>query len=73
MKVSYPALLDEPFTMVGYPLATMLAEELVTMIARGDTTTRDRDFADVWLLTGRHRSPSVPCGKRWPRPPITVP
>ena len=54
MKVSYPALLDEPFTMVGYPLATMLAEELVTMIARGDTTTRDRDFADVWLLTGRH-------------------
>jgi hypothetical protein len=53
-EVSYPALLDEPFTMVGYPLATVLAEKLVTMIARGDTTTRDRDFADVWLLTGRH-------------------
>ena len=54
VEVSYPALLDEPFTMVGYPLATMLAEKLVTMIARGDTTTRVRDFADVWLLTGRH-------------------
>lgn len=52
--MSYPALLDEPFTMVGYPLATVLAEKLVTMISRGDTTTRDRDFADVWLLTGRH-------------------
>jgi hypothetical protein len=25
------------------------------MIARGDTTTRDRDFADVWLLTSHHR------------------
>ena len=24
------------------------------MIARGDTTTRERDFADVWLLTRRH-------------------
>ncbi len=32
----------------------MLAEKLVTMIARGDTTTGDRDFADVWLLTRRH-------------------
>jgi hypothetical protein len=54
VEVSYPALLGERFTMVGYPLATVLAEKLVTMIARGDTTTRERDFADVWLLTGRH-------------------
>jgi hypothetical protein len=55
VEVTYPALLDEPFTLVGYPLATVLAEKLVTMISRGDTTTRDRDFADMWLLTGRHR------------------
>ena len=55
VEVTYPALLDEPFTMIGYPLETVLAEKLVTMIARGDTTTRDRDFADVWLLTGHHR------------------
>lgn len=55
VEVTYPALLDEPFTMMGYPLETVLAEKLVTMIARGDTTTRDRDFADVWLLIGRHR------------------
>lgn len=54
VEVTYPALLDEPFTLVGYPLETVLAEKLVTMIARGDTTTRDRDFADVWLLIGRH-------------------
>jgi predicted nucleotidyltransferase component of viral defense system len=55
VEITYPALLDEPFRMVGYPLETVLAEKLVTMIARGDTTTRDRDFADVWLLTGRHQ------------------
>jgi hypothetical protein len=54
VEVAYPTLLDQPFTMVGYPLATVLAEKLVTMIARGDTTTRVRDFADVWLLTRRH-------------------
>lgn len=41
--------------MVAYPLETVLAEKLVTMIARGDTTTRDRDFADTWLLVGRHQ------------------
>ena len=55
VEVAYPALLAEPFTMIGYPLETVLAEKLVTMMARGDTTTRDRDFADVWLLTGHHR------------------
>jgi hypothetical protein len=32
-RAAHPALLDEPFTMVGYPLATVLAEKLVTMIA----------------------------------------
>lgn len=54
VQVSYPALLDEPFELVGYPLETVLAEKVVTMIDRGDTTTRDRDFADVYNLTGRH-------------------
>ncbi len=54
VQVSYPALLEEPFELVGYPLETVLAEKLVTMIDRGDTTTRDRDFADVYVLTGRH-------------------
>lgn len=54
VEVSYPALLDEPFDLVGYPLETVLAEKIVTMIDRGDATTRDRDFADVYVLTGRH-------------------
>ncbi len=54
VEVRYQALLDDPFELVGYPLETVLAEKLVTMIDRGDATTRDRDFADVYVLTGRH-------------------
>ncbi|MGH9248542.1 MAG: nucleotidyl transferase AbiEii/AbiGii toxin family protein [Acidimicrobiales bacterium] len=53
-NVSYPALLGEPFGLIGYPLETVLAEKIVTMVDRGDATTRDRDFADVFVLTGRH-------------------
>jgi Nucleotidyl transferase AbiEii toxin, Type IV TA system len=53
-EVSYPALLGQPFTLVGYPLETVLAEKIVTMVDRGDATTRDRDFADVYVLSGRH-------------------
>jgi predicted nucleotidyltransferase component of viral defense system len=54
VEVSYPALLGPPFTLVGYRLETVLAEKVVTMVDRGDATTRDRDFADVYILTGRH-------------------
>jgi hypothetical protein len=52
--VSYPALLGEPFPLLAYPIEAVLAEKLVTIMARGDTTTRDRDFADVLLLAGHH-------------------
>ncbi|MGI8793115.1 MAG: nucleotidyl transferase AbiEii/AbiGii toxin family protein [Acidimicrobiales bacterium] len=55
VEVTYPALLAEPFTVVGYPLATVLAEKIVTMVDRGDATTRERDFADVFVLTRRYR------------------
>jgi Nucleotidyl transferase AbiEii toxin, Type IV TA system len=54
VEICYPALLGEPFRLVGYPIETVLAEKLVTMIDRGDTTTRDRDFADVVMLIARH-------------------
>lgn len=54
VEVAYPALLGESFTLLGYPLATVLAEKIVTMIERGDTSTRDRDFADVFTLSGMH-------------------
>lgn len=54
VEIAYPSLLGDSFTVVGYPLETVLAEKVVTMIERGDTTTRERDFADVYLLTRHH-------------------
>jgi len=51
--VNYPALLGSPFSVVGYPFETVLAEKVVTMIERGELTTRERDFADVYLLSRR--------------------
>jgi hypothetical protein len=45
--VSYPALLGEPFPVLAYPIEAVLAEKLVTIAARGETTTRDRDFVDI--------------------------
>jgi predicted nucleotidyltransferase component of viral defense system len=52
--VSYPALLGEPFPLLAYPIEAVLAEKLAAIVARGDTNTRDRDFADVLLLAGHH-------------------
>lgn len=59
-EVRFPALLAGPFPVVAYPIETVLAEKIVTMIDRGDTTTRDRDFADVVLLT---RRPDIDAGR----------
>lgn len=50
----FPSLLGEPFPLLAYPLEMVLAEKLVTMIERGVTNTRERDFADVVMLCGRH-------------------
>ena len=54
VEIEYPGLLAGSFRLLGYPLATVLAEKLVTMIDRAAATTRERDFADVVLLTRRH-------------------
>ncbi len=53
VAVQYPGLLHAPFNIVGYPFETVLAEKIVTMLDRGMLTTRERDFADVYLLSGR--------------------
>jgi hypothetical protein len=54
VELEYPGLLEGSFHLLGYPIATVMAEKLVTMIDRGAATTRERDFADVLLLTRRH-------------------
>jgi predicted nucleotidyltransferase component of viral defense system len=55
VDVEYPALLGRPFHLLGYPLDTVLAEKIVTMVERGAATTRERDFADVVVLSGRYQ------------------
>lgn len=59
VEVQYPALLAEPFGVVGYPLPAVLAEKIVTIVDRGDATTRERDFADVFMLAKRHAVDAV--------------
>lgn len=36
-QVSYPALLDEPFPILGYPLCAVLGEKIETMVRRAPT------------------------------------
>jgi hypothetical protein len=48
--VSLPLLLGGSLSVRGYPLSMVLAEKLVTALQRGTTTTRWRDFADLFLL-----------------------
>ena len=53
VDIEYPALLDRSFHLLGYPLTTVLAEKVVTMIERGVATTRERDCAGVVVLSRR--------------------
>ncbi len=41
VEIEYPGLLAGSFRLLGYPLATVLAEKLVTMIDRASATTRE--------------------------------
>lgn len=42
------------FELWAYPIETVLAEKLVTALSRGEANTRDRDWADLWRLSGIH-------------------
>lgn len=47
----YPLLFDEgSVRLMSYPLETVLAEKLETVVSRGVTNTRPRDFYDIHLL-----------------------
>lgn len=60
VELDYPPLLADPFPVLAYPIETLLAEKIVTMVDRGDTTTRERDFADIILLARRHSIAAAP-------------
>ena len=53
--ISLPRLLgEEPIRLRGYPLEMVLAEKIVTVLQRGQASTRWRDFGDIYLLTRRY-------------------
>ncbi|MFJ5227071.1 nucleotidyl transferase AbiEii/AbiGii toxin family protein [Streptomyces sp. NPDC088400] len=43
-------LTTESFQILGYPLATVIAEKLSTAVSLGDLNTRDRDYGDLYRL-----------------------
>jgi hypothetical protein len=54
-RIDYPTLLDdEVIPLLGYPLENVIAEKAEAMMALGDANTRDRDYGDVYLLSGTY-------------------
>ena len=49
-----PKLLGGTIILAGYPLSMVYAEKIITALQRGTVNTRWRDFADIYILTGRH-------------------
>ena len=58
----YPQLLAERgFELLTYPVETVLAEKLTTALHLGALNTRERDYADIWRLIGRHDLDGTTC------------
>lgn len=55
-EIELASVIDrEPVRLVAYPLALNLAEKVVTAMQRRETSTRDRDFADLWVTSRLYR------------------
>lgn len=55
-EIELDSVIDrEPVRLAAYPLALNLAEKVVTAMQRRETSTRDRDFADLWVTSRLHR------------------
>jgi predicted nucleotidyltransferase component of viral defense system len=51
IEYSYPLRFDEGYiSVMAYPLETILAEKLETVLARGIANTRPRDYYDIYML-----------------------
>lgn len=75
VECDYPLLFDEgSIPLMAYPLETVLAEKLETVVSRGLANTRPRDFYDIrmlWTLRGKdcdietlRKALSATCEKR---------
>ncbi|GAA0372375.1 nucleotidyl transferase AbiEii/AbiGii toxin family protein [Actinoallomurus spadix] len=50
-RIDFPQQLeDSGFTLLAYPIETVLAEKILTALERADANTRVRDYADIWRL-----------------------
>lgn len=50
--LSYPTILDLPAPRIhGYTIESVIAEKLETMVKRGMTNSRMKDFFDIWTLS----------------------
>ncbi len=57
VEYSYPLLFGEgEISLMAYPIETVLAEKLETVVSRGVTNTRLRDFYDIHVLLGVRRN-----------------
>jgi hypothetical protein len=55
-EIELASVIDrEPVRLVAYPLSLNLAEKVVTAMQRRETSTRDRDFADLWVTSRLRR------------------
>lgn len=53
--IELASVLDRPAVrLAAYPLVLNLAEKIVTAMQRRETSTRDRDFADLWVASRLH-------------------
>ena len=51
---SFPKIFDEKqISLFSYPLENILAEKLETILSRNITTTRPRDFYDIYILSAK--------------------
>ena len=53
-RVSVPRVLGEPIQILGYAPETTVAEKGVTILERGTTSTRWRDYVDIVRLAEAH-------------------
>lgn len=53
-RLAYPQLLGGTFAVTGYPLPSVLAEKLVTMLELREANTRDRDIGDIVRIIDTH-------------------
>jgi hypothetical protein len=58
--IELPALLHGSVRLLGHPLPTVVAEKTVTVLQRGTTSTRWRDFVDVRALARRYPGTDSP-------------